>query len=69
MVNDEEEDMSQGEQRNSREEDGEGVRREESETDILKLTGESQVYTATRDTLFPKKITHTRTHALVSICC
>ncbi|KAM6943994.1 cilia- and flagella-associated protein 251 [Lycodopsis pacificus] len=33
-----------------------GVRRKE--------TGQSQVYTATRDTLFPKKSTHTRTHAL-----
>ncbi|XP_028434267.1 cilia- and flagella-associated protein 251 [Perca flavescens] len=40
------------------------VRREETEADILKMTGQSQVYTATRDTLFPKKINHTRTHAL-----
>ncbi|XP_044052301.1 cilia- and flagella-associated protein 251 [Siniperca chuatsi] len=33
--------------------------REETE-----VTGQSQVYTATRDTLFPKKLTHTGTHAL-----
>ncbi|XP_049434683.1 cilia- and flagella-associated protein 251 isoform X2 [Epinephelus fuscoguttatus] len=41
-----------------------GVGGEETEADIQKMTGQSQVYTATRDTLFPKKITHTRTHAL-----
>ena len=45
------------------------VRREETEADILKMTGQSQVYTATGDTLFPKKINHTRTHALVSMYC
>nr|XP_020458174.1 WD repeat-containing protein 66 isoform X2 [Monopterus albus] len=45
-------------------EEGAGVRRGETETDTLKMNGQSQVYTATRDTLFPKKITHTRTHAL-----
>ncbi|XP_045891986.1 cilia- and flagella-associated protein 251 isoform X2 [Micropterus dolomieu] len=38
--------------------------REETKADILKRTGQSQVYSATRDTLFPKKITHTGTHAL-----
>lgn len=41
------------------------VRREETETDKVKMAQKSKVYTATRDTLFPKKITHTRTHALV----
>lgn len=41
----------------------------ETEADLLKMTGQSQVYTATRDTLFPKKITQTRTHALVSMSC
>ncbi|XP_033476347.1 cilia- and flagella-associated protein 251 [Epinephelus lanceolatus] len=41
-----------------------GVGGEETEADTQKMTGQSQVYTATRDTLFPKKITHTRTHAL-----
>ncbi|XP_074493952.1 cilia- and flagella-associated protein 251 [Sebastes fasciatus] len=40
-----------------------GVSREETEDDI-KMRGQSQVYTATRDTLFPKKIAHTETHAL-----
>lgn len=45
-----------------------GVRREETES-ILEMTGQSQVYTATRDTLVPKKITHTGAHALVSKCC
>ncbi|XP_051278457.1 cilia- and flagella-associated protein 251 isoform X1 [Dicentrarchus labrax] len=37
---------------------------EETEAESLKMTGQSQVYTATRDTLFPKKITQTRTHSL-----
>ncbi|XP_070712158.1 cilia- and flagella-associated protein 251-like [Pempheris klunzingeri] len=37
---------------------------EETEAGLLKLKGQSQVYTATRDSLFPKKTTHTRTHAL-----
>ncbi|XP_070760940.1 cilia- and flagella-associated protein 251 [Enoplosus armatus] len=37
---------------------------EETEADTLEMKGQSQVYTATRDTLFPKKITHARTHAL-----
>ncbi|XP_018523966.1 cilia- and flagella-associated protein 251 [Lates calcarifer] len=41
-----------------------GVSREETETDTLRMTRQSRVYTATRDTLFPKEITHTRTHAL-----
>uniref|UniRef100_A0A8D0CXW5 Cilia- and flagella-associated protein 251 n=1 Tax=Sander lucioperca TaxID=283035 RepID=A0A8D0CXW5_SANLU len=41
------------------------VRRDETEADIIKMTGQSQVYTATRDTLFQKKINHTKTHALV----
>nr|XP_057925759.1 cilia- and flagella-associated protein 251 isoform X1 [Doryrhamphus excisus]XP_057925760.1 cilia- and flagella-associated protein 251 isoform X1 [Doryrhamphus excisus] len=36
----------------------------QSEADKLRLTRESQVYTATRETLFPKEITRTRTHAL-----
>ena len=40
-----------------------GVRREETES------GQSQVYTATRDTFVSKKITHTGAHALVSMCC
>lgn len=49
---------------------GAGVR-EEPEDDLLKTSGRSQVYTATRDTLFPKKITPdiTRTHSLVSMSC
>lgn len=46
-----------------------GVSREETETDTLRMTRQSRVYTATRDTLFPKEITHTRTHALVSTVC
>ncbi|XP_040052685.2 cilia- and flagella-associated protein 251 [Gasterosteus aculeatus] len=41
-----------------------GVKREETGADTLKMTGQSQVYTATRDTLLPKNITHTPTHAL-----
>ncbi|XP_040897933.1 cilia- and flagella-associated protein 251 [Toxotes jaculatrix] len=45
-------------------EESAGVRREQAETDTVKMTRQSQVYTATRDTLFPKKITHSRTHAL-----
>ncbi|XP_023266435.1 cilia- and flagella-associated protein 251, partial [Seriola lalandi dorsalis] len=40
------------------------VRREETEPDTHKMSWQSQVYTATRDTLFPKKITQPRTHAL-----
>ncbi|KAM7391954.1 hypothetical protein PAMP_022600 [Pampus punctatissimus] len=62
MFNEEEEEMSQGGERKSREDrgDGVGVRREKTETDIVK----SQVYTASRDTLFQKKITRTSTHAL-----
>eukprot|EP00064_Thunnus_orientalis_P015548 superscaffoldBa00002897_g15602 len=63
MDKDEEEEMSQRKSGMDKE-DGVGVRREETDSDTLKLTAESQVYTATRDTLFPKKITHTRTHAL-----
>lgn len=42
---------------------------EETEADLPKMTGQSQVYTATRDTLFPEKITQTTTHALVSMSC
>ncbi|KAG8011990.1 hypothetical protein GBF38_004402 [Nibea albiflora] len=37
---------------------------EETEPDLFKRNGESQVYTATRDTLFSKKTTPTGTHAL-----
>ncbi|KAK1892432.1 Cilia- and flagella-associated protein 251 [Dissostichus eleginoides] len=37
------------------------LRREETDAEIKR---QSQVYTATRDTLFPKKITHNGTHAL-----
>ncbi|CAK6966465.1 cilia- and flagella-associated protein 251 [Scomber scombrus] len=58
MINDEEEEMSQMESTKVRE-DG-----QKSDSDRLKLTGESQVYTATRETLFPKKAAHTRAHAL-----
>ncbi|XP_061758241.1 cilia- and flagella-associated protein 251 [Nerophis ophidion] len=36
----------------------------QSEADKVRLTRESQVYTATSETLFPKEITHNRTHAL-----
>lgn len=43
------------------------VRSEETETDSAKTTQQSQVYTATRDTLFPKTIPHSRTHALVGL--
>ncbi|KAM7416685.1 hypothetical protein PAMA_018645 [Pampus argenteus] len=66
MFNNEEDEMSQGGERKSGEDrgDGVGVRREKTDTDIVKVTGESQVYTASRDTLFQKKITHTTTHAL-----
>ncbi len=39
---------------------------EETEADLLKMSGQSQVYTATRDTLFPKKTNQTTAHALVS---
>ena len=35
--------------------------------DRVKMTGQSLVYTATKDTLFTEKISHTRNHALVSI--
>ena len=45
------------------------ARREEKAPDKFKMTPQSQVYTATRDTLFPKNTTHTRTHALVSMSC
>ncbi|XP_042343757.1 cilia- and flagella-associated protein 251 [Plectropomus leopardus] len=41
-----------------------GGREDQTETDTLQITRKSQVYTATRDTLFPKKITHNTTHAL-----
>ncbi|XP_076587906.1 cilia- and flagella-associated protein 251 [Chaetodon auriga] len=37
---------------------------DETQADLVKMTGQSQVYTATRDTLFPKKVPHTSTHAL-----
>ncbi|KAF3851124.1 hypothetical protein F7725_012896 [Dissostichus mawsoni] len=39
------------------------LRREETDAEIKR---QSQVYTATRDTLFPKKITHNGTHALTT---
>ncbi|XP_068461278.1 cilia- and flagella-associated protein 251 [Clinocottus analis] len=39
------------------------VRREETESN-LEITGQSQVYTATRDTLVRKKVTQSGTHAL-----
>lgn len=50
---------------------GKGAGVKETEDDLLKTSGRSQVYTATRDTLFPKKITPdiTRTHSLVSMSC
>ncbi|XP_069555476.1 cilia- and flagella-associated protein 251 [Brachyistius frenatus] len=41
-----------------------GVRNTDTEPGTLETTGQSQVFTATRDTLFPKKMTQTRTHAL-----
>ncbi|KAM8886447.1 cilia- and flagella-associated protein 251 isoform 2-T4 [Spinachia spinachia] len=41
-----------------------GFKGEETRADLLKTTGQSQVYTATRETLLQKKITHTQTHAL-----
>lgn len=42
--------------------------REETKDDLLKMSGQSQVYTATRETLFVKKITPnvTGVHSLVS---
>lgn len=40
---------------------------EETEAGLFKRNGKSQVYTATRDTLFSKKTTPTGTHALVSM--
>lgn len=49
----------------AKEESTEGTEvREETEKGLLKMSGQSQVYTATRDTLF-SKITPRRTHALV----
>lgn len=42
---------------------------DETQAELLKRPGQSQVYTATRDTLFPKKIPHTTTHALVGSLC
>ena len=45
------------------------VVREETQAEKLKTTEQSQVYTATPDTLFSKKMNHTRTHALVSMTC
>ena len=38
----------------------------EAEPDKAKITGQSQVYTATKESLF-SKTTHTRNHALVSM--
>ncbi|XP_035495213.1 cilia- and flagella-associated protein 251 isoform X2 [Scophthalmus maximus] len=66
MQNNQPEGNDEEKQRKSGDEDEEspGVREEGTETDTLKMTRESQVYTATRDTLFPKNITQTRTHAL-----
>lgn len=71
MQNNQPEGNDEEKQRKSGDEDEEspGVREEGTETDTLKMTRESQVYTATRDTLFPKNITQTRTHALVSMYC
>lgn len=71
ISNDEEEVMSQGEQRKSREDRQESVKfsRVGTETDELKPNAESQVYTATKDTLFPQEISHSKTHALVSMYC
>lgn len=47
---------------------GTGVQ-EETNDDLHKMSGRSQVYTATRETLFTKKITPnpTKTHSLVSM--
>lgn len=42
------------------------ARREETEPGTPSMSRQSQIYTATRDTLFPKKSTHNKTHALVS---
>lgn len=49
-------------------EKGAGVQ-EEINDDLHKLSERSQVYTATSETLFPKKITpnRNRTHSLVSV--
>ncbi len=56
--------MSQSE---AQEESSEGAEvGEETETGFHKKPEQSQVYTATRDTLFQKKFTQRETHALVS---
>uniref|UniRef100_A0A3B4ZRR4 Cilia- and flagella-associated protein 251 n=1 Tax=Stegastes partitus TaxID=144197 RepID=A0A3B4ZRR4_9TELE len=46
------------------EDEDEEKQRNSSEDAEAGMTGQSQVYTATRDTLFPVKKTHTRTHIL-----
>lgn len=44
-----------------------GKDKEKENSDIPRRTGQSQVYTATRDTLFSKKTTDAEAHVLVSM--
>lgn len=46
---------------------GEDEEKQKQKSDIPRRTGQSQVYTATRDTLFSKKISDAEPHALVRI--
>ncbi|KAK2902064.1 cilia- and flagella-associated protein 251 [Channa argus] len=58
-----EEEEKQSERSMAKEEPAE-IRRGVTETGKLKMAGQSQVYTATSNTLFSKKTTHPKTHAL-----
>lgn len=45
-------------------------RQETNDAELHKTSGQSQVYTATKDTLFTKKTPHVpRTHSLVCTSC
>lgn len=58
---------SNGEEKQRSRDEAPPVRSEETEPSTPKMNRQSLIYTATRDTLFPKKTTHNKTHALVSM--
>lgn len=56
-----------GEEKQSCDESQENASGGKTKPGILKMTGQSHVYTATKDTLFQKKETQATRHALVSV--